>query len=226
MIVTIHQPDFIPWRGFFDRLRQADLFVVLDDVQFLRRGWHHRDRIKTQKGPAWLTVPTLRKGRFHQLIRDVRIDNSSNWRRKHLGLIRASYAKAPCFEENFTKLEAVYGHCHELLMDLCMDLIYWAMNRLCIETKCIFSSDLNAPGTGTERLVNICAEMGADTYLTGTGSKDYLDESLFAKAGMKVRWQQIGMQPYPQLHGVYEPDLSILDYLMMQGSITGETAHD
>ncbi len=226
MIVTIHQPDFLPWRGFFDRLRQADLFVVLDDVQFLRRGWHHRDRVKTQKGSVWLTVPTLRKGMFHQLIRDVRIDNSSDWRRKHLGVIRASYAKAPFFKQIFAGFETVYGRGHEFLIDLCMDLIYWAMTWLDIETECVFASDLNAPGASTQRLVNICAGVGADTYLTGTGSRNYLDESLFKTAGMAVRWQQLEMQPYPQLHGAYEPDLSIFDYLMMQGSMTGEAAYD
>ena len=116
--VVIHQPDFIPWIGFFERLIRADFYVVLDNVQYIRRGWHHRDRIKTDSGSAWLTVPVKNKGRFEQLINEVEIDDSQNWRSKHLKTLHQNYNKSKYYSSVYPKIEAIYLQNHRLLIDL------------------------------------------------------------------------------------------------------------
>ena len=108
MIITIHQPDFIPWLGFFHRWAVSDLYIVLDDVQFLRRGWHHRDRIKTASGECWLTIPVRKKGRYLQQIRQVELDNDQIWRQKHLRTIEVAYKKAPNFDHCYVALKEIY----------------------------------------------------------------------------------------------------------------------
>lgn len=223
MRLTIHQPDFLPWLGFFDRWRASDLLVLLDDVQFLRRGWHHRDRIKTAAGPAWLTVPVKSKGRYLQTIREVELEDGP-WRRKHLAMIRAAYARAPGFELVFPPLEAVYARNHARLADLNRDLLALAAGLLDIRTPTALASDHDLPGregpdcAGTVRLLRLCRLHGASVYLTGVGSRDYLDESLLLQHGVRVEWQRFEHPVYPQLHGAFAPNLSVLDWLMMRPS--------
>lgn len=215
MIVTVHQPDFLPWLGFFDRWHKSDLFVVLDDVQFIRRGWHHRDKIKTAQGPKWLTVPVLKKGRYFQQIKDVEIDNNENWRRTHLSAIRSAYGKAPHFEAICHDIEEIFTKNYELLIHLNMDLLKYCAAALGINTPFCFSSSLHNGLKGTQRLVHLVKAAGGDVYLTGLGSKDYLDESKFAEHGIKVWWQHYEHPVYPQPHGKFAKMLSVLDFLMI-----------
>lgn len=217
MIVAIHQPDFLPWLGFFDRWRRSDLHIVLDDVQFLRRGWHNRDRIKVPAGIAWLTVPVLKKGRYGQPLREASIDNSRPWRRKHLGLIRDSYRGARQFEGVYAGLEAIYLKAYDSLVGFNQELLAWAAKRLGIDTPLVRASSLMVETRKTQRLVDLCLKVGADTYLSGLGARAYLDETQFAAAGIRVVWQDFSHPVYPQLHGRFEPNLSVLDYLMMEG---------
>jgi hypothetical protein len=214
LIVTIHQPDFAPWLGFFDRWAASDLFVVLDDVQFLRRGWHHRDRIKTANGVRWLTVPVRKKERFDQPINEAKIDNGENWRDKHLKTIAAAYGKAPRFCELFARLEEVYSRGHKLLVELNMDLLGLFVRELGIDTPVVMASNLEVPGSGSRRLADMVEKLGGDTYLTGTGSRDYLCEEDFTERGMQVSWQEYRQPDYPQLHGPSESGLSVIDYCM------------
>ncbi len=218
MRVTIHQPDFMPWLGFFDRWRTSDVYIVLDDVQFLRRGWHHRDKIKTTAGPAWLTVPVRQKGRYEQPIREVLLDGDT-WKRKHLAAIRAAYGRAPRFGAVFTELEALYARSHARLMELNLDLLRWFARHFGIATPMMLASTCAAQHRGTARLVELCQHHGASVYLTGTGSRAYLEEALFTAHGMRVEWQQFEHPVYPQLHGDFVPGLSALDALMMGGAI-------
>ena len=216
MLVTIHQPDFLPWLGFFDRWERSDLYIVLDDVQFLRRGWHHRDRIKTRDGSAWLTVPVVKKGKYNQLIKDVAIDNSAGWRKKHLGAIEANYKKAPNFDYCYEGIKKIYDVGHTLLIDLNMDLLKFAADRLGITTPVTFSSDYAIAAAAGEKLLGLVKAAGGTEYLTGTGSRDYLDEEFFKREGIKVCWQDFGHPEYAQLYGEFVPALSALDYLMMK----------
>lgn len=216
MIVTIHQPDFLPWLGFFDRWKKSDVYVVLDDVQFLRRGWHHRDKIKTRQGVQWLTVPVISKGKYYQRIMDVLIDAGSDWRSKHLKTIEANYKKSPCFEACFSKLKNVYDKGHQHLIDLNMDLLRFAAEELGITTPVVFASQYAVTSTSSRRLVDLVKAVQGNEYSTGQGSQGYLDRQLFHDSGISLRWQEFDHPVYPQLHGEFVPMLSCLDYLMMR----------
>jgi len=218
MIVTIHQPDFLPWLGFFDRWAKSDLYIVLDDVQFLRRGWHNRDKIKTKAGVRWLTVPVISKGLYFQHIRDVRIDNETNWRRKHLGTIKANYREAPNFERCFRKIEEIYSEGHRFILDLNLDLLRFAAGELGIATPFVLASTLDTGRKSTERLVELVKAVGGTVYMTGQGSKAYLDEQRFCVERIRVLWQEFEHPAYGQLHGDFVPMLSVMDFLMMRGA--------
>lgn len=216
MIVTIHQPDFLPWLGFFDRWQKSDLYIVLDDVQFLRRGWHHRDKIKTKDGVKWLTVPVLKKGRYQQLIREVQIDNSIDWRGKHLRTIQSNYTKSPNFDCYFQQIEKIYKKKHTLLIDLNMDLLRFVADSFDIVTPVAFASDHHLQSSSTQKLVDLVKSVDGDCYITGLGAKEYLDETLFSVQGIQVVWQEYTHPIYEQLHGPFIPMLSCLDFLMMR----------
>ena len=214
MIVTIHQPDFLPWLGFFDRWKRSDIYIILDDVQFLRRGWHHRDKIKTRDGVKWLTVPVFKKRKYHQCIRDVKIDNGPNWRDKHIRTIESNYQKAPNFDHCFRKIKKIYDRNHLFLIDLNLELLNWMATELRITIPTVLASEYNVKTIATQRLVDLVKIVHGTKYLTGLGSKDYLDESLFYKHNIQVIWQNYRHPVYKQLHGEFIPMLSALDYLM------------
>lgn len=221
-VVCIHQPDFAPWLGFFHRLCHCDVFIVLDDVQFLRRGWHHRDQIKTASGTRWLTVPVKKKGRYGQEIRDVEIDDSIDWRRRHYGLLKTNYARAPHFELEFEALRDVYGRRHRRLIDFNLDLIRHFCARLDLPARFSTASEIGRDGSSTARLVSLTRAVGGSVYLTGTGARAYLEESLFEASGIGVRWQDFAHPIYPQSHGSFVPRLSVIDCLFNCGA--AETA--
>jgi len=215
MIITIHQPDFLPWLGFFDRWLKSSIYIVLDDVQFIRRGWQHRDKIKTSNGVQWLTVPIIKKGRYYQKIKDVEINNKENWRKRHLDMIQHAYQKAPNFNSVYISIKEILNKNHKLLIDLNIDLLKFCAKTLHIETPLIFSSSLELESQGTERLIQIVTALRGNTYLTGPGSKDYLDEEAFCSAGIDVLWHNYKPPVYPQLYNDFEEKLSIIDFLMM-----------
>jgi len=214
MIVTIHQPDFLPWLGFFDRWTKSDLYIVLDDVQFLRRGWHHRDKIKTQNGVQWLTVPVQKKSCYRQTIKEVKINNDENWCHKHLKTLQASYGKTPNFDLVYSRLRDIYNMDHDFLIEFNMELLRFCSKIFGIKTPIVFASEFNIKSTGSQRLVDLVLSVGGDKYLTGVGSRDYLDEELFKKAEIEVRWQEFEHPIYPQLHGDFEYMLSVIDFFL------------
>ncbi len=215
MRVTIHQPDFLPWLGYFHRWAKSDLFIILDDVQFIKRGWHHRDKIKTTRGSSWLTVPVKKKGRYLQKIKDVEIDNEQNWRLKHLRTIENTYKKAPNFDRCFAALKEIYAKEHSFLTEFNIELLMYLASEFTINTPLDYASKYNLDQTLTDRLVQLVKVVGGTTYLTGLGSKEYLDEASFQNAGIALEWQVFEHPAYQQLHGLFEPMLSALDYLMM-----------
>lgn len=217
-IITIHQPDFLPWLGFFDRWRKSDAYVMLDDVQYIRRGWQHRDRIKTQAGESWLTVPVVKKGRYEQQIRNTRIDNGQDWRTKQLRQIHDAYGKAPFFEQIYQGLQSIYERGHEFLLELNRNLLEWCAGLLGIDAPILLASDYDVSSTKTQRLVDLMLAVEGDVYFTGQGSRAYLDEDAFSRRGIRVLWHDMKHPVYPQLHGPFVPNLSVLDYLMMQGA--------
>lgn len=222
MIVTIHQPDFLPWLGFFERWRISNLYIVLDDVQFLRRGWHHRDKIKTPQGIRWLTVPVKKSGRFAQLIKDVEIDYQNDWIDRHLNCIRESYSKASNYRFIYPKIKDIYGRRFKMLLDLNMSLLRFASGCLGINTPFVSASGFDIKDTGNERLIGLLQAVKGDIYLTGTGAADYLEPNKFTAAGIEVRWQKFDHPVYQQLHGNFKEGLSVLDFLMMSSAISSQ----
>lgn len=211
--LCIHQPDFAPWLGFFDRLVDADLYVVFDDAQFLRRGWHHRDKILGPQGSQWLTVPVLKKGRYEQEIREVMIDDSSDWRRKHLKTLASVYGRRPGFDQVHQALQEIYHRRHTRLIDLNMDIIRWLLEVFNIPVEIRFASELKLKSRSTERLVDICRAYDATTYLTGTGARDYLDAHAFTQHNISVDWQEFHHPEWNQGRSSFLSGLSALDTL-------------
>jgi hypothetical protein len=197
MKVAIHQPQYLPWLGYFDKIDQADCFVLLDDVQFKKNEWQNRNKIKTAAGWQWLTVPVLH--RFPQRICEVRINRTDPWSRKHL---------QPFFEE-------IYAREWTLLLDLNLATIAYLAEALGIQTKLVLASSLPVPAEleATDRLIAICQAVGANTYLSGVGGREYLDLAPFKEAGIGVLFQAFQTRLYPQRFGAFVPDLSIVDLL-------------
>jgi hypothetical protein len=215
-IVTIHQPDFFPWLGFFDRWKKSDLYIILDDVQFIRRGWHHRDKIKTKMGSSWLTVPIVKKGKYGQLLNSTMINNDIDWRTESLKTIKLSYKNAPNFVRCYKKIQEIYNKNYERLIDLNQDIMKFIADELQIDTPVVLSSQYNVNSSSTQRLVDLVKSTNGTTYLTGYGSKNYLDETLFNKENIVVDWHDFEHPVYNQLHGEFIPGLSSLDFLMMK----------
>ena len=215
-IVCIHQPDFVPYLGFFHRLLIADHFILLDDVQFIRRGWHHRDRIKSRNGSVWLTL-SLCKGDYHQRIDQVMLSADTKWIDNNLNLISDSYAKARYFNEVFPRVEAIYRAEHKRMIDFNRAFLELAMESFEIDIPISYASDFSIKSNGSQRLLALVQEIGSDAYLTGTGSKAYLEEEIFTAAGIQVVWQNFKHPTYPQLYDEFEPMLSCLDVMFNCG---------
>ncbi|MFN3476006.1 MAG: WbqC family protein [Candidatus Methylomirabilales bacterium] len=226
MKVAIHQPQYLPWLGYFDKMDQVDCFVVLDDVQFKKNEWQNRNRIKTASGWQYLTVPVLH--RFPQRIFEVRINNAVPWPRKHLQALISNYASAPFFDVHRPFFEEVYTRSWKLLLDLNLTILNYLAEALGIRAKLVLASSLRAginpapteklPGGRTDHLIAICQALGAESYLSGVGGKDYLDLGRFEEAGIQVLFQAFQCPRYPQRFGPFEPNLSVVDLLFNCGS--------
>ena len=221
MIVTNHQPQFLPYLGFFHKVANADVLVLLDDVQFMDRHFQQRNVIKMQTGSLLLTVPVA-KQRF-QLIQHVQIAPVHNWRRKMWSTIQTSYGAAPHFKALAPELRAIIlegAHTHLLALDI--DLMQWAFRVLGITVPIRLSSELGLPKTNgpNEHHIAICRAVGADTYLSGPGGREYMDLALFEQAKIAVQFQSYTMKPYPQQfpqHG-FIPNLAVVDALFNVGA--------
>ncbi|HJR56530.1 MAG TPA: WbqC family protein, partial [Rhizomicrobium sp.] len=212
---VIHQPDFLPWLGYFHRLLEADLFIALDHVQFVTgtsRSWTHRDVIKTPQGAKWLSL-RVQKAPFGISIRDVQLAPGREWRQDNLNLIRESYRKAPHFAEVFPRLEELYTQPIENMAEMNLASLDLLEDMLDVKTPRLISSQMSPQGSSTAMLVDLLRKAGATRYISGQGARAYLDESLFAKAGIELVWQAFHHPVYPQLHGPFLPMLSSVDAL-------------
>jgi len=198
MKIAIHQPQYMPWLGYFHKMAGVDLFVYLDDVQFKKNEWQHRNRIRNSSGRQWLSVPT--SYRFPQLITEVAIAEGLDWRKDHLNALNACYGKAPFYKQYIPQFERFFEENRGFKT---IDKLNIASSELLrgilgVSTKTVTSSGFAFTGVSTERLVNICRHFGADTYLAGAGGRDYMDLSLFEKAGIAVEFQEFAPPVYPQ----------------------------
>ena len=217
MRVTILQPSYLPWLGFFEQISRSDKFVLLDDVQYTRRDWRNRNRIRVRENWIWLTVPVQQKSRFSQSLLETRIDNSVSWRRKHLETLRQHYCKAPFFEKYFPRCQQVYEKDWTFLFDLCLETINLIKEEMGIETPLLRSSEMKPGGEKTERLVSICRELGATHYLSGESGSNYIAEEDFSSQGIALEYQNYEHPVYPQRYTGFVPHLSAIDLLFNCG---------
>lgn len=217
MRVAILQPSYLPWLGFFEQMSHSDKFVLLDDVQYTRRDWRNRNRIRVKEGWAWLTVPVLQKSKFSQSLLETRIDNSVSWRKKHLESLRQHYCKAPFFEKYFPRCQQVYEKDWTFLFDLCQETIHLLKEEIGIDTPLLRSSEMKTCGEKTQRLISICRELGATHYLSGEAASDYIEEEDFTSQGIELEYQKYQHPVYPQRYPGFEPYLSTIDLLFNCG---------
>jgi hypothetical protein len=212
--VVISQPMYFPWIGMLQQIELADIFVCYDDVQFTR-GFFNRVQIKTNQGVRWLTVP-LSNWKRGQLINEVRIDNSQDWKRAHLVQLKKVYANAP-FEKEMIELVDSVLSCDYKTID---ELSYASTNAIVEyyyeigkDKQFLRSSSLNIQGSSSKRLMNICTHLNAGVYITGHGARNYLDHEGFEKYGIDVKYVGYTLEPYQQLYGEFNPYVSALDLI-------------
>ena len=211
MRVTIHQPQFLPWLGYLDKIDQADLFVVLDMVQFKKNEWQNRNRIRTAQGWQWLTVPVLHK--FGQSINEVRIDPNSDWKARHLRAIEMHYGRAPFRDAYLDGLREVYRQEADHLATVNLATIRWLLDCFGIKTPVRLASEMQLRDEPTERLLDICQTVGATHYLAGMGATAYMDRAKFESSGVKLELQEFRHPVYDQCYQPFLPGMSAVDLL-------------
>lgn len=217
--VVIHQPDFLPYLGFFDRLLKADLWVIFDHVQFLNnsKSWHNRDKIKTPQGEKWITV-SVKKCAQKTPINEVLLSDT-HWKTDGLNLLKTNYQKAVFFKEINPYIKDLYAFDCKTMLQFNMKSIRMLMELFDIHIETVLASDLNPIGKSNILLVDILKKVKADRYLSGIGAKAYYDPAVFAEAGIEVIWQDFQHPIYPQLYGDFVPYLSSIDLLFNCGIV-------
>lgn len=220
-ILSVHQPQYLPWIGYFDKIARSDLFVVLDTVQYKHAEFQNRNKIRSPEGWRWLSVPVQVKGRSRQNIRDVLIDNSLSWKHDHWESIRSCYGRSPYFEKYSLFFEKAYSVEWEKLADLNIHIIKYMLSELSISTPMKLESELATEFVSTDRIVELCRKLNADTYLSGVGGREYLEEEKFSKAGIKLVYQDFAHPAYKQQFMKDDPDflpyMSAIDLLFNEG---------
>jgi hypothetical protein len=219
--VAIIQSNYIPWKGYFDIIRRVDHFLLYDDVQYTRGDWRNRNQIKTPQGLHWLTIPTAR-GTLHRNICEIQISDET-WPEQHWKTIRHNYRKAPCFDKCESFFANLYGRATSNMLS---DVNYLFLSEICgflgIKTRLEFSMNYQSTAGRTERLVDLCRQLGATKYVSGPSAKDYLDERLFTAVGIDVEYMDYSQYPcYRQLHGAFCHNVSIVDLILNEGRGAG-----
>jgi hypothetical protein len=218
--VAIIQSNYVPWKGYFDAINAVDEFILLDEVQYTRRDWRNRNRIKSPDGMQWLTIPVVAKGRYHQRIDETAIAEPGVGER-HWKTLSHVYRRAPHFDAVAERLERHFTAAPwERLSDVNRQLTEAVCGCLGIETPILWSTDYDAAdATRGERILELCLQAGADEYVSGPAARAYLEEDRFARAGVNVRWLDYsGYPPYPQLGEPFEHGVSVLDLLFNTGA--------
>ncbi len=230
MILSVHQPQYLPWLGYFDKIAKSDAFVFLDCVQYKHREFQNRNKIRVplrtpggcpEGGWIWLTVPVVYKGNSRERIGRILIDNGSDWQRKHWGSLKSGYCAARFFKEHSAFFEEVYSLKWERLADLNIHIIKYILEYLKIDTPLYYESQIGTSLEATDRILELCKKLGADTYLSGSGGKGYLEEDKFARSGIKLEYRHFVHPRYRQQfmkqEGDFLPFMSIVDLLFNEG---------
>ena len=218
MILTAHQPSYLPWLGFFSKMVKSDIFVYLDTVSYSKGGWSSRNKIRTHEGWMWLTIPILTGGKSNQIFTEVKIDNTQQWARKHWKSISTNYSRAPYFSlyENFFR--DVYGNEWKYLSELDEHITKFLIESLGIKIKFVKASiSLQLEGHKSSLVLDMCMKMKADVFIFGGEGKNYAKVEDFENAGIKVIFQEYTHPVYPQIHGEFISNMSVIDLLFNCG---------
>ena len=215
----ITQSNYIPWKGYFDNIAQADVFVIYDDMQYTKRDWRNRNKVKTPGGVKWLSIPVEVKGKYFQKINETKI-SEKDWNVKHFNAIKAHYSHAKYFKENIAWIEELYGNCNMIwLTEINRYFIESVMSYLDISTEIRDSREFELVDGKTEKLVGICGSLKANQYITGFAAKNYMDETLFSERGIDIIYSSYdGYLEYPQVHPPFEHGVTIFDVIFNTGS--------
>jgi hypothetical protein len=218
MILSAHQPAYLPWLGYLEKIACADVFVYLDTVQFEKNSFINRNRIKTPQGAQWLTIPVKAGGHLSGTLRDVAIDNVQPWRKKHLKTIAMNYSRAARYAACSGKLAALLTGTQANLVELCWWQLRFWLDEFGITTKVLRASELAVSGTKSGLILQLCRSLGADHYLSGALGPNYLVVDDFRAARIKLTFQNYTSPAYPQLWGDFIPNLSVIDYWLNCGT--------
>ena len=213
------QPTYLPWLGYFDLIDQSDALIFLDNVQFEKQSWQQRNRIRTSKGLETLTIPSLTKGKSHQLINEVRINYSSNFAKRHLRSLEMNYHRATYLENYFPEFQKIMTSGMTSLFELNISLIQWLSSVIGIQAHFMRSSKLEGEGKRSSLLVDLCKKVGMKHYLSTNGAKDYLisEYSTFSDAGIDVWLHNYEHPEYRQVYSPFMPYASVIDLLFNEG---------
>ena len=209
MLVAIHQPHYLPWLGYLEKMAAADLFIVLDHVQFERGNYQNRTQVRINGAAHWLTEPVVQRSQKERIDEKL-IDTRQEWETTHYETLRRAYGSAA-----ITPLRAIYETPWERLVDLNDAMLQFLRGAFCIDTPLVRGSELGVGGAKSELVLNLCKAVGADALLVGLGgSRHYLDRAAFAAAGVELVFQQFNHPVYPQRgNGAFIPGLSAVDFL-------------
>jgi hypothetical protein len=213
MIVSAHQPAYLPWLGYLHRIALSDRFIILDEVQFEKNSFINRNRVKGSGGGVWLTVPVNLKGHLAGSINDTTIANNSRWAIKHYKTLKQVYAKAPFFDVHDEFFRSIYQREWTKLSDLNRVLLDYLMEQFSIRTQVIYQSELNVNGYKQGLILSICRKLGAEVFLFGKLGEDYVEPEVFANEGIQIHFHDYRALAYPQLWGKFSPNLSSVDML-------------
>ncbi|MDD5084849.1 MAG: WbqC family protein [Candidatus Omnitrophica bacterium] len=224
MILTGHQPNYLPYLGFFHKIAMSDVFVIVDTVQFVKRGtfgWMHRNKIRTPDGWQWLSLPVLSKGKFTQSILEAKINNATPWRRKHWKTIEQNYKNAPYLPKYAEFFRNAYEKEWEYFAPLSESIIRFLIKALDIKVDILKASELGVSpkneGNGTDLIIELCKKTKADTYLHGPHGRDYINEAKFKENSIKCVYQSFEHPVYNQLYEPFIPNMAIIDLLFNHG---------
>lgn len=215
MKCAIMQPTYLPWVGYMNMIKEVDVFVFLDDVQFSKRSWQQRNRIILNGKERYLTVPVLTSGKRNQLINEVKTSNDTDWKENHLQILKQAYGKHPYFKDVYKLLKSNFQDNNEFLCEININIIKSLMELLDIETKVLKSSDIPVDGKKSEYLFRICDYLGVSTYLSAPGSKEYIEkEGVFSKSNIEVIYHDFKPPIYNQKDILeYISHLSVIDLI-------------
>ena len=217
MILTAHQPVYLPWLGLFHKIALADRFCIFDIAQYQTKDFNNRNKIKTNAGPIWLSVPVESKNHFEKKLSDIKIVNDG-WNRKHFKSIDLAYKKAPYYSHYIGQLEGILASkTYTYLADLNLATLDFGLRSLGIDVPIVTASEHDFEGAKSDLVLDMCRKLGANGYIFGAQGRNYAEVDSFVNCGINVEFQEYKHPQYSQLHGAFEPNMSVIDLLFNVG---------